>query len=302
MLSTNYVPGAPNWVDLGTPDVDAAAAFYGAVFGWEFQSAGPEAGGYGMLTLGGKAVAAVGPLTEEGAAPSWTLYFQTPDANATAEAVKQAGGAVRAEPFDVFTHGRMAQFTDPAGALFAVWQPGDTKGLGAVNDPGTLCWTELHTTDPAAAKSFYQSVFGWVTEDVPMGGFDYTLVRPAGGGEDSSQGGIMPLSPEMAAAGMSTRWRPYFEVADCDAVVAKAAERGGTVTVPAEDVPGVGRMASLADPAGGAVRRDYERRRLTAARRGPALAWAAAGLADRRRAVCPSSAGYPSSAGLRTSC
>jgi len=93
-------------------------------------------------------------------------------------------------------------------------------------------------------------VFGWVTEDVPMGGFDYTLIRPAGGGEDSSQGGIMPLSPEMAAAGMSTRWRPYFEVADCDAVVAKAAERGGTVTVPAEDVPGVGRMASLADPAG----------------------------------------------------
>ncbi|HEX9529468.1 MAG TPA: VOC family protein, partial [Streptosporangiaceae bacterium] len=65
-----------------------------------------------------------------------------------------------------------------------------------------------------------------------------------------SQGGIMPLSPEMAAAGMSTRWRPYFEVADCDAVVAKAAERGGTVTVPAEDVPGVGRMASLTDPAG----------------------------------------------------
>ncbi len=250
MLSTNYVPGAPNWVDLGTPDVDAAAAFYGAVFGWEFQSAGPEAGGYGMLTLGGKVVAAVGPLMEEGAAPGWTLYFQTPDANATAEAVKQAGGAVRAEPFDVFTQGRMAQFTDPAGALFAVWQPGDTKGLGAVNDPGTLCWTELHTTDPAAAKSFYQVVFGWVTEDVPMGGFDYTLIRPAGGGEDSSQGGIMPLSPEMAAAGMSTRWRPYFEVADCDAVVAKAAERGGTVTVPAEDVPGVGRMASLADPAG----------------------------------------------------
>lgn len=34
MLSTDYVPGAPNWVDLGTPDVDAAAAFYGAVFGW----------------------------------------------------------------------------------------------------------------------------------------------------------------------------------------------------------------------------------------------------------------------------
>jgi predicted enzyme related to lactoylglutathione lyase len=39
-------------VDLGTPDIDAAVRFYGALFGWQFQSAGPDAGGYGMLTLG----------------------------------------------------------------------------------------------------------------------------------------------------------------------------------------------------------------------------------------------------------
>jgi len=250
MLSTNFVPGAPNWVDLGTPDVDAAAAFYRAVFGWEFQSAGPDAGGYGIFRQDGKTVAAAGPLMGEGALPSWTIYFATQDANATADAVKRAAGEVRADPFDVFTQGRMAQFTDPAGALFAVWQPGETKGLDAVNDPGTLCWTELHTTDPAGATAFYQAVFGWVTQDMPMGEFTYTVIRPAGGGEDSGQGGIMPLSPEMAAAGFTTRWQAYFEVADCDAAVAAAAQHGGNVTAPAEDVPGVGRMASLADPAG----------------------------------------------------
>jgi uncharacterized protein len=250
MLSTNYVPGAPIWVDLGAPDVDAAAAFYGAVFGWQFQSAGPNAGGYGMFTLDGKTVAAMGPLTEDGAESAWTLYFNTPDADATAETVKNAGGAVGAGPFDVFTAGRMAQFTDPAGAQFAVWQPGETKGLDAVTDPGTLCWTELHTTDPDGAKSFYQAVFGWATQDVPMGDFTYTLIQPAGGADDSTQGGIMLLSPEMAAAGLSTRWRPYFEVADCDAAVAKAAEHGATVVMPATDVPQAGRMAALADPAG----------------------------------------------------
>jgi uncharacterized protein len=160
MLSTNYVPGAPAWVDLGTPDVEAAAAFYGAVFGGEFQSGGPEAGGYGMFTIDGKVVAAAGPLEAGGAAPAWTLYFHTENANATADAVKQAGGVVTADPLDVFTAGRMAQFTDPGGATFAVWEPGETKGLDAVNDPGTLCWTELYTPDPAAAKSFYQAVFG----------------------------------------------------------------------------------------------------------------------------------------------
>jgi uncharacterized protein len=250
MLTTNYVPGAPNWVDLGTPDVDAAAAFYRAVFGWEFQSAGPDAGGYGMLTLNGKTVAAMGPMMEAGSA--WTIYFETPDADATADAVKRAGGVVRAGPMDVFTAGRMAQFTDPAGAMFAVWQPGETRGLDAVNDPGTLGWTELYAPDPAACASFYTAVFGWGTQAVPMGDFTYTVITPAGGGDDSGQGGIMPISPEMASAGLTPHWLPYFEVADCDAVVATAVEQGGSVTVPATDIPGVGRFATLADPAGAA--------------------------------------------------
>jgi uncharacterized protein len=252
MLSTNYVPGAPDWVDLGTPNVEAAAAFYAAVFGWKFQSAGPDAGGYGMFTLDGKTVAAAGPLGEEGAAPSWTIYFYTLSADATADAVRQAGGTVRAEPFDVFTAGRMAHFTDPGGARFAVWQPGDTRGLDAVTDPGTLAWTELYTEDVPRAKSFYQAVFGWTTQDMPMDGMTYTVIQPAGGGDDSSQGGIMELTADMSAGGMTTRWHPYFEVADCDAAVAAAERAGGTVVSPATDIPGVGRFAALTDPAGAA--------------------------------------------------
>jgi hypothetical protein len=55
--------------------------------------------------------------------------------------------------------------------MFAVWQPGNTQGLGAVNDPGTLCWTELATPDVPAAKSFYLDVLGWQTDDQPMGEF-----------------------------------------------------------------------------------------------------------------------------------
>jgi uncharacterized protein len=164
--------------------------------------------------------------------------------------VKQAGGEVRTEPFDVFEEGRMGHFTDPTGGRFAVWQPGNTKGLDAVNDPGTLCWTELYTSDVAAAKAFYQAVFGWETQDMPMGAQTYTVIRPRGGNEDSSQGGMMAIDADMAAAGVTTRWGPYFEVADCDAVVAKVAEQGGTVILPAQDIPGVGRMAWFADPAG----------------------------------------------------
>jgi predicted enzyme related to lactoylglutathione lyase len=250
MLSTNFVDGAPAWVDLGAPDTARSAEFYGSVFGWTFQSAGPDAGGYGMFTRDGKVVAAAGPLSEPGAAPSWTLYFSTSDADETAAMVRKAGGTVRVEPADVMAEGRFAQFTDPAGAMFAVWQPGNTKGLGAVNDPGTLCWTELTTSDVAGTKSFYADVLGWQADDQPMGDFTYTVIKPNGGDENSSQGGIMPLSPEMAAAGATTRWQPYFEVASCDDAVAAVTANGGTVVVPASDIPGVGRFAVALDPDG----------------------------------------------------
>ncbi|MGP3998825.1 VOC family protein [Streptomyces sp. 8N706] len=250
MLTTDYAPGTPNWLDLGTPDIEAATDFYGTLFGWTFRSAGPEAGGYGFFQLDGRTVAAVGPLTEEGASPAWTLYFHTADAGATATAVEQAGGTVRFAPFDVFTAGRMAGFTDPTGARFAVWQPGDTKGLEAVTVPGSLCWTELYTSDAAAAKDFYRSVFSWNTEDLPVAGITYTVVAPSGGGQEALHGGIMQLPPENLEAGTVSSWHPYFEVPDCDAAVATATEHGATAIIPAEDAEGIGRLAMFVDPFG----------------------------------------------------
>lgn len=253
MLTTDYVPGSPVWVDLGAPDMDAAVAFYNRVLGWEFRSAGPEAGGYGFFQLGGKTVAAAGPLMEEGATPQWTVYFHTPDAELTTKTVEQAGGAVLVPPMDVMDAGRMAQFTDPQGARFAVWQPGATKGLDVVSQDGALCWAELHTDDKAASRAFYRQVFGWDTEDTPMpGGMTYTVVSTAGSGEEGSMGGIFETTEEMRPAGARPHWLPYFTVADTDAAVEAAHGAGGGVLMPATSMEGVGRMAALTDPFGAA--------------------------------------------------
>ncbi|KUL38418.1 hydroxylase [Streptomyces sp. NRRL F-4489] len=253
MLTTHYVPGAPNWLDLGAPDVDAAARFYAAVFGWTFHSAGPEGGGYGFFRLGGKTVAAVGPLTEEGAEPAWTVYFHTTDADAVCKAAEQAGGRVRTGPMDVFTAGRLAMLTDPTGADFAIWQPGDVPGLDVVMEPNTLCWTELYTTDVAMAKGFYRTVFHWSYHDVPTGGeVGYSLVSAPGGGvgEDTAQGGILQLQQMHLDAGSTSEWHPYFGVTDCDAAYEKAIGHGATVLIPPMNAPGVGRLAMVKDPAG----------------------------------------------------
>ncbi|GAA0407508.1 VOC family protein [Microbispora corallina] len=244
MLTTQYVTGAPNWIDLGTPDTEAAVAFYTRLLGWEYQSAGPDSGGYGFFHVGGKTVAAVGPLMDEGASSAWVLYFQTPDADATAKAVREAGGVVRFEPFDVFTNGRMGGFTDPGGAEFAVWQPGETKGLDAVRVPGSLAWTELYVPDPSAVRPFYQAVFDWRVEETPFGDATYIVLSTAEG-QEPDFGGVMPLQP-----GDRPHWLVYFEVADSDAAVEIARELGGEVIVPPMSVEGVGRFAILTDPFG----------------------------------------------------
>lgn len=253
MLTTNFVSGAPNWLDLGSPDLKSSVAFYTGLFGWTHLDLGPEAGGYGFFQLNGKTVAAVGPLMAEGQNPAWTVYFQTPDADLSTKTVEQAGGTVRVPAMEVFTDGRLAQYTDPAGAEFAVWEPKDTKGLQVVTDPGSLCWTELHTTDAAAARSFYRTLFAWDSQDMPIpGGLTYTVISTTNGGREASIGGIMQLGEDQLAAGTTSHWLPYFEVTDVDAVVAKAEATGGSVRMPGVDMEGVGRMAALVDPSGAA--------------------------------------------------
>ncbi|WP_328875070.1 VOC family protein [Streptomyces sp. NBC_00287] len=250
MLTTRFVQGAPNWVDVGTTDIEGAASFYRALFGWEFRSAGPEAGGYGFFQLDGKTAAAGMQTTPEQGPPAWNVYFQSRDADATAKAVEQAGGRVLVPPDDVMGQGRLAIFADHAGVSFGVWQPAALKGLEIVGDPGSLCWLELYTQDMAREAAFFDAVFGWETSAMPFPGGVYTCINPAGEGEDAMFGGLVALADVPPGTETEPYWLPYFEVGDTDAAVSKAQELGGKVRMAATDVESVGRMAKLEDPYG----------------------------------------------------
>ncbi|KMS69145.1 hydroxylase [Streptomyces viridochromogenes] len=253
MITTDLAPGSPCWLDLGAPDVRAAAAFYGAVLGWEYESMGEtEDFEGGMFKKDGRTVAGIGKLTEEGARSAWMIYYTVDDADTTTQAVERAGGTVRVAPRDLDDWGRMAQFNDPLGGQFAVWQPGKNSGFELADEPGSLSWTELYTSDAAGAREFYGGVFGWQFSDMPLpgGGGTYTLITPAGLPEERMQGGLMELPAEnLALANGRPYWHPVFNVTDCDAAVAKVTENGGSVQMGPEDAEGVGRLAVCVDPA-----------------------------------------------------
>jgi predicted enzyme related to lactoylglutathione lyase len=242
-----YAPGTPSWVDLAAPDLDAARSFYGGLFGWESQSAGPadQVADYSFFSLNGKLVCGFGS-PGEGEPPSWRSYVSVADADETANRVKEAGGRVLFGPTDIPDAGRMATFQDTEGAVFGAWQPGRHKGAQLVNEPGAVSWNELATRDPDAAKSFYTSVFGWDTEDRHMGEIPYITLKV----DDRPVGGMLPLS-DRAPENISPHWLVYFAVDDFDSAVDKAGELGGEVAAPEGDTP-AGPFAVLKDLGGAA--------------------------------------------------
>jgi uncharacterized protein len=113
--------------------------------------------------------------------------------------------------------------------------------------PGTFSWSELQTSDPDAAKSFYAALFGWQAEDltVPGGGY-YSMQRLDG----KDVAAIAPQPTAQRDAGVPPLWNSYVTVESADAAAERAGELGGTVHAPAFDVMDAGRMAVIQDPQG----------------------------------------------------
>ena len=246
MRIERYEAGVPSWVDLGAPDPDQAAAFYGELFGWDVPPGAEEAGGYRVAMVGDAPVAGIGPQQSPGP-PYWTTYVNVADADAVAADVAANGGQVLVSPMDVFDAGRMAVFMDPLGAAFSVWQPNQHPGAVLVNEPGTWSWSELITTDIEASKAFYAAVFGWGSETHGDGPGAYTEWK-LGGAEGRSIGGMMLKPPPMPEF-VPPHWGVYFAVVDTDAACERIQSLGGMVAMPPFEVE-PGRMAVVMDPGG----------------------------------------------------
>jgi uncharacterized protein len=245
---TSYAPGTPCWIDLGTPDQDAACEFYGGLFGWSFEEdQNEQTGGYRVASLSDKAIGGVMKLMQDGQPPAWMTYVSVADADVAASRAEEAGGTVMVGPMDVLDYGRMAVLADPTGAVFGLWQPGRNVGAGLVNEPGALAWNELETRDPGAAKDFYGTVFGWTFAAHEVEGMGTYTEWKLG---DASIGGMANISGRVPDE-VPAHWMVYFGVADADASLEKVGELGGEVRFGPVDIP-AGRFGMVADPWGAA--------------------------------------------------
>lgn len=245
---TSYEPGTPSWVELsGTPDVDASASFYGALFGWEMPELpnSAELGGYRRAKKDGQDVAGVSPPMQDDQPCVWATYVSVADAAATVAKAGEAGGQTIVAPMDVMDLGKMAVLTDSSGAVIGIWEPGTFAGAELVNEDGSFGWNELATRDVAGAREFYSAVFDWSVEEQDMGDMGTYNIWKNG---EAVRGGMADISGRVPDE-VPNHWLIYFTVPDADAAAETVKSNGGEVTFGPVDIP-VGRFAIVQDPQG----------------------------------------------------
>jgi uncharacterized protein len=112
---------------------------------------------------------------------------------------------------------------------------------------GKFFWYELMTSDPAAAAKFYGDVVGWGTQESGTEGYRLFTVA-----EGRGVSGLMALPDHLSDAKVPPHWIGYVAVADVDEAVEEIEEEEGTIHREPFEIPGVIRLAVVADPQGAA--------------------------------------------------
>jgi predicted enzyme related to lactoylglutathione lyase len=241
------------WHDLMSTDPARSLAFYQALLGWssEAMPIGPDQS-YTMIGVDGRHFGGIAPLDPTLGVPShWIGYLSVEDVDRACTRTAELGGTPCVAPTDIPQVGRFAVVADATGAMFSPFTPlpGQETPPDAGGPPvGAFCWDELLTSDPAAARRFYEALVGWRYESYDMGELGtYWMAAP---GDAPPATGMAPLPDDELQAGAQSHWLPYLHVADVDAAAARVVELGGTVCVAPADIPETGRFCVAQEPTG----------------------------------------------------
>jgi uncharacterized protein len=113
-------PGALCWNELGTTDMDAAAAFYRELFGWQVEPFEGSPDPYLVIRNQGRGNGGIRPVMPPEAPPHWAVYFAVGDLDAALARVQELGGVKHTDPIQL-PMARIAAAGDPRGATFLLY-------------------------------------------------------------------------------------------------------------------------------------------------------------------------------------
>ena len=248
--SAEHHVGKVIWVELVTPDLAGAKAFYSGLFGWTFQDLQGGKADFAVALLDGRPVAGLlqraVPAGEQ-RQPAWRGFIAVRDVDA-AKAIALAHGAkVVFEPKTYPQRGRQAVLADPEGAVFAILASSSGDPADVLAAPGEWIWASVHAQNPDTAAAFYQTLFGYDVFDLQSDdGLEHLILSSddyARASVNALPGGSPPRHPH---------WLNFVRVVDAVGVAAKVGALGGRVLVePHADRHG-GQVAVVADPTGAA--------------------------------------------------
>ncbi|GLX06619.1 VOC family protein [Microbispora sp. NBRC 16548] len=233
--------------ELVSGDLGAAAAFYGAVLGWDYVPG--VVGPHYIATIDQVHCAGLAHTTTRtyDVPLGWCPYLAVDDVDKTCTLILEHGGRVVQPPADIGQAGRIAFAADLDGAVLGLWHSGPEPGTHVVGEPGTICAAELVTPDPQRAADWYHEVLGYELHPARDGS------RSFGRLQANSEHLDLVISPQTHQPPRNhCRWLIYLGVDDLTAAETAAAEAGGAVVHAAEDSL-AGRVGFIADRDGAVV-------------------------------------------------
>ena len=127
-----HTPGAFSWSELITNDIQAAKAFYGEIFGWQFKQGTVSNNDYTVIEVAGKEVGGISPVPSQSPAmpPTWGTYVTVKDVKATLQKVQALGGKILMPPIQISPNACFALIQDPQGPLLPLLVMGNQLNFG----------------------------------------------------------------------------------------------------------------------------------------------------------------------------
>ena len=119
--------GMVQWNELNTPDPEAAMAFYGQTLGWTFETIPVgEDEFYYIILSGDERVGGIFPMKGPffaGIPEHWFTHIAVDDIEERVALVRENGGRITREPFEVPGVGTLAVLQAASGSFCAFVQP-----------------------------------------------------------------------------------------------------------------------------------------------------------------------------------